>query len=40
MVLKTFHNLKPTAQGKLNLDFEPISNYATVSAIEVLDESQ
>ena len=36
---KTFHHLKPTAQGKLNLTFEPIENYATVSAIEVLDES-
>lgn len=40
MVTKTFHNLKPTAQGKLNLTFEPILNYATVSAIEVLDESK
>ena len=37
---KTFYHLKPTAQGKLNLTFEPIANYATVSAIEVLDESQ
>jgi hypothetical protein len=36
---KTFHHLKPSAQGKLNLDFEPISNYATVSSIEVVDES-
>jgi hypothetical protein len=37
---KTFYHLKPTAQGKLNLTFEPILNYATVSGIEVLDESQ
>jgi len=37
---KTFYHLKPTAQGKLNLTFEPIANYATVSGIEVLDESQ
>ena len=36
---KTFHHLKPSAQGKLNLDFEPISNYATVSSIEVVDEA-
>jgi hypothetical protein len=36
---KTFHHLKPTAQGKLNVMFEPILNYATVSAIEILDES-
>jgi hypothetical protein len=38
-LIKTFHHLKPTAQGKLNLVFEPVKNYATVSAIEVLDES-
>lgn len=37
---KTFYHLKPTAQGKLNLTFEPIVNNATVSGIEVLDESQ
>lgn len=36
---KTFSHLKPTAQGKLNLKFEPIQNYATLSALEVLDES-
>jgi len=39
-VTKTFRHLKPTAQGKLNLTFEPIVNNATVSGIEVLDESQ
>ena len=39
-VARTFRHLKPTAQGKLNLTFEPISNNATVSGIEVLDESQ
>jgi len=37
---KTFHHLKPTAQGKLNLTFEPISNNATISGIEVLDEAK
>ena len=36
---KTFRHLKPSAQGKLNLTFEPIVNNATVSGIEVLDES-
>jgi hypothetical protein len=36
---KTFHHLKPSPQGKLNLNFEPISNYASISAIEVSDES-
>ncbi len=39
-ITKTFSHLKPTAQGKLNLTFEPIRNYATVSAIEVIDESK
>lgn len=37
---KTFRHLKPSAQGKLNLTFEPIVNNATISGIEVLDESQ
>jgi hypothetical protein len=37
---KTFYHLKPSAQGKLNLTFEPIANNATVSGVEVLDESQ
>ncbi len=39
-VTKTFRHLKPSAQGKLNLTFEPIVNNATVSGIEVLDDSQ
>jgi hypothetical protein len=39
-VSKTFRHLKPTAQGKLNLTFEPINNNATVSGIEVLDEAK
>ena len=37
---KTFRHLKPTAQGKLNITFEPMTNFATVSAIEVLEESE
>ena len=37
---KTFRHVKPTAMGKLNLTFEPIVNNATISGIEVLDESQ
>ncbi|MFZ1087381.1 MAG: malectin domain-containing carbohydrate-binding protein [Terracidiphilus sp.] len=40
VLTKTFYHLKPSAQGKLNLTFEPIWNNATVSGIEVLDESQ
>ena len=39
-IQKTYYHLKPNAQGKLNLTFEPIVNYATVSAIEVIDESK
>jgi len=37
---KSFYHLKPNAQGKLNITFEPIVNNATVSGLEVLDESQ
>jgi hypothetical protein len=36
---KTFYHLRPSPEGKLDLTFEPTVNYATVSAIEVLDES-
>ena len=36
---KTFHHLKPSAQGKLNT-LEPIANNATISGIEALDEAQ
>ncbi len=39
-ISKAFHHLKPSAQGKLNLSFEPIMNNATVSGIEVLDEAR
>jgi hypothetical protein len=37
---KTFNHLRPSPEGKLDLTFEPIVNYATVSAIEVIDESE
>jgi hypothetical protein len=37
---KTFYHLRPSPEGKLDLTFEPIANYATVSAIEVIDESE
>lgn len=37
---KTFSHLHPSPEGKLDLTFEPIVNYATVSAIEVIDESE
>jgi hypothetical protein len=37
-LIKTFRHIAPTAQGKLNLTFEPVKNYAVISAIEVLEE--
>jgi hypothetical protein len=37
---KTLYHIRPSPQGKINLAFEPIVNNATVSGIEVLDESQ
>jgi Malectin domain len=37
---RTFKHLRPTPEGKLDLTFEPVANYATVSAIEVIDESE
>lgn len=40
LLTKSFPHLKPSAQGKLNITFEPIVNNATVSGIEVLDESR
>jgi hypothetical protein len=38
-IVKTFHNLQPNAQGKLLLSFVPVRNYANLSAVEVVDES-
>jgi hypothetical protein len=40
VVTKTFSNIRPSANGKINLTFEPVVNNATVSGIEVLDESR
>jgi hypothetical protein len=37
-LVRTITNLEPNAQGKLLLEFIPISHYATVSAVEVLPE--
>lgn len=36
---RTFRGLKPNAQGKLLLSFVPTRDYATLSALEVVDES-
>ncbi len=35
---KTFHGLQPNAQGKLILTFEPVKDYASINAIEVIEE--
>jgi hypothetical protein len=35
---KTFHGLEPNGQGKLLLSFSPMVNYASVSAIEIVEE--
>lgn len=37
---KTFYHLRPTPEGKLDLTFDPLVNYATISAIEVIDEGE
>jgi len=39
-LIKRFRGLRPTAQGKLNFEFVPVVNYASVFAIEVLDEGR
>jgi|HubBroStandDraft_1064217.scaffolds.fasta_scaffold00214_16 hypothetical protein len=39
-LVRRFRGLRPTAQGKLNFEFVPVVNYASVFAIEVLDESR
>jgi len=37
-VIKVFHNMPASPQGKINLTFVPINNYALVTAIEVAEE--
>lgn len=37
-LVKTFPHIEPTAQGKIELSFTPVKNYASVSAIEVVAE--
>lgn len=39
-LIKKFRGLRPTAQGKLNFEFVPVVNYASVFAIEIQDESR
>jgi Malectin domain len=37
-VVKTFNHIEPTPQDKIELYFLPRTNYASISAIEVLPE--
>ena len=37
-LIRTISGLEPNAQGKLVLEFVPIRDYATVTAIEILPE--
>jgi len=39
-LVKTFHHMKPNAQGKILLSFVPVRNYATLCAVELEDESK
>ena len=39
-IVRTFRGLHPNAQGKLLVSFSPSANYATVSALELVDESK
>jgi len=39
-IVRAFHNLQPDGQGKLQLTFSPVHNYASVKAIEVTEEAE
>ena len=39
-LVKTFHHVRPNAQGKILLSFVPVHNFASVNAIEVEDETR
>jgi hypothetical protein len=38
-VIKTFHGITPNGQGKLLVSFSPVHDYASMYALEVVDES-
>jgi hypothetical protein len=40
VVTRRFTHIRPSAFGKINLTFEPVINNATVSGIEIIDESE
>lgn len=37
---KVFHGISPNAQGRIELTFEPVTNYAIVQAIELIAEDE
>ncbi len=39
-LVKTFHGLTPNAQGKLVVTFVPVRDYASLYALEVVDETR
>ena len=38
-IYKSFHGISPNAQGKIELSFVPVVNYACVNGIEVVEDS-
>lgn len=38
VITKTFSDVEPSGQGKINLTFEPVINNATISGIEILEQ--
>jgi len=38
-LVKTYHGLRPNAQGKLIVSFVPDVNYASVDAVELEEET-
>jgi len=38
-VIKTFHGLTPNGQGTLLVSFSPVHDYASLYALEIIDES-
>ena len=39
-VTRTFHNLEANHQGKLKISLVPVTNYACINALEIVDESK
>ena len=37
---KVFHGITPSAQGRVELDFDPVVNYAVVQAIELMPDDR